>query len=267
MEFTDTQRAMLDGAEGPELRLALETLVRYGEAFGAGRLVPIKSAHFTGSFAISAYSGYYELLDRLVRAGVRDILIVTGGNSSGDFLKLLGNGKQFGLRHINYTYQEGEGGIAHALSLAEYFVGDEKMVVVLGDNIVQEDITPYVRRFDAQPEGARLLLKKVPDPERFGVASFKKGKITGIIEKPKNPKSFHAVIGVYMYDATVFSFIKTLKPSRRGELEITDVNNWYLKKGVLEYDVLKGFWTDAGQFESLPRASVLVARHEGYKAS
>ena len=209
----------------------------------------------------------YYPIETLVRAGVRDILIVTGGNSSGDFLKLLGNGKQFGLKHINYTYQEGEGGIAHALGLAEHFVGEEKMVVVLGDNIVQEDITPHVRRFDEQAEGARLLLKKVPDPERFGVATFTKGKITGIIEKPRAPKSSYAVIGVYMYDATVFSFIKTLKPSRRGELEITDVNNWYLKRGVLEYDLLKGFWTDAGQFESLHRANRLVARQEGYKAT
>lgn len=209
----------------------------------------------------------YYPIETLVRAGVRDILIVTGGNSSGDFLKLLGNGKQFGLKHINYAYQEGEGGIAHALSLAEHFVGDEKMVVVLGDNIIQADITPHVRRFDLQPEGARVLLKKVPDPERFGVATFKKGKITGIAEKPLKPKGPYAVIGLYMYDATVFSFIRTLKPSRRGELEITDVNNWYLKRGRLEYDILNGFWTDAGQFESLHRANRLVARHEGYKAA
>lgn len=209
----------------------------------------------------------YYPIETLVRAGVRDILIVTGGNSSGDFLKLLGNGKQFGLNHISYAYQEGEGGIAHALGLAEHFAGKEKMVVILGDNILQEDIAPYVRRFEKQKEGARLLLKKVPDPERFGVATFKNGKITGILEKPKKPKSSHAVVGVYMYDAKVFGFIKTLKPSRRGELEITDVNNWYLKRGVLEYDLLKGFWSDAGQFESLHRANRLVARREGYKAS
>ena len=209
----------------------------------------------------------YYPIETLVCAGVRDILIVTGGNSSGDFLKLLGNGKQFGLKHINYTYQEGEGGIAHALGLAEHFVGDEKMVVILGDNIIQEDITPYVRRFTEQAEGARLLLKKVPEPERFGVAAFRKDKITGIVEKPKKPKSSYAVTGIYMYDASVFSFIKTLQPSRRGELEITDVNNWYLKRGVLEYDFLKGFWTDAGTFESLHHASTLVARREGYKAS
>ncbi len=153
------------------------------------RLLPLTKV--TNKHLLPVYNKpmIYYPIETLVRAGVRDILIVTGGNSSGDFLKLLGNGKQFGLKHINYTYQEGEGGIAQALGLAEHFVGEEKMVVVLGDNIVQEDITPYVRRFDRQPEGARLLLKKVPDPERFGVATFKQGKITGIIEKPKNPKS------------------------------------------------------------------------------
>ena len=209
----------------------------------------------------------YYPIETLVRAGVRDILVVTGGNSSGDFLKLLGNGKQFGLKHINYTYQEGEGGIAHALGLAEHFVGHEKMVVILGDNIVQDDMTPQVRRFAGQKEGARVLLKKVPNPERFGVATLKNGKITGIIEKPKHPKSSYAVVGIYMYDASVFSFIRTLKPSRRGELEITDVNNGYLKRGVLKYDLLKGYWTDAGTFESLHRANALVARHRGYKAS
>ena len=207
----------------------------------------------------------YYPIETLVRAGIRDILIVTGGNSSGDFLKLLGNGKQFGLKHINYTYQEGEGGIAQALSLAEHFAAGEKMVVILGDNIIQEDITSQIQHFEKQSRGARLLLKKVPDPERFGVATLRKSKITEIIEKPKNPKSAYAVVGIYMYDADVFDFIKTLKPSRRGELEITDVNNWYLKRGVLEYDILKGFWTDAGTFESLYRASSLVAGQEGYK--
>lgn len=205
----------------------------------------------------------YYPIETLVKAGIQDILIVTGGNSSGDFLKLLGNGKQFGLKHINYTYQEGEGGIAQALSLAEHFVAGEKMVVILGDNIIQGDIAIQVRHFEKQSRGARLLLKRVPDPERFGVATLKKTKITEIIEKPKKPKSSYAVVGIYMYDADVFDFIKTLKPSRRGELEITDVNNWYLQRGVLEYDILKGFWTDAGTFESLYRASSLVAKQEG----
>ncbi len=209
----------------------------------------------------------YYPIETLVKAGIRDILVVTGGNSSGDFLKLLGNGKQFGLKHINYTYQEGEGGIAHALSLAEHFVNGEKMVVILGDNIIQEDISPQVRHFERQAEGARLLLKKVPDPERFGVAALRGDKIVRITEKPKKPDSPYAVVGIYLYDAEVFNFIRTLKPSRRGELEITDVNNWYLKRGVLEFDFLKGFWTDAGTFESLHRAGNLVARHAGGSGS
>lgn len=205
----------------------------------------------------------YYPIETLVKAGVRDILVVTGGNSSGDFLKLLGNGKQFGLKHVNYTYQEGEGGIAHALSLAEHFADGEKIVVILGDNIVEADITRSVERFKAQRTGARILLKKVPDPERFGVAVFKGKKVVRIVEKPANPPSSFAVVGVYMYDACVFDFIKTLRPSKRGELEITDVNNWYLRQGCLECDVLQGYWSDAGTFDSLYRANSLVARKEG----
>jgi len=202
-------------------------------------------------------------IETLVRAGIKDLLIVTGGNNAGDFLRLLGNGKQFGLKHINYTYQEGEGGIAHALSLAEHFADGEKIVVILGDNIIEADISALVRRFQKQKEGARLLLKKVTDPERFGVATIKKNKIVEIVEKPRKPKSNFVVVGIYMFDAAVFKFIKTLKPSKRGELEITDVNNWYMKRGLLEHDALKGYWTDAGTFESLHRASRLVAQHEG----
>lgn len=205
----------------------------------------------------------YYPIETLVRAGIRDILIVTGGNSAGDFLRLIGNGKPFGLNHINYAYQEGEGGIAQALSLAEHFVDGEKMAVVLGDNIIEADISATVRKFKAQRHGARLLLKKVADPERFGVAVVKGKKIVEIIEKPKKPKSSYAVVGIYMYDANVFDCIKTLKPSRRGELEITDVNNWYLERGVLEHDLLSGYWTDAGTFESLYRANSLVAKKEG----
>jgi glucose-1-phosphate thymidylyltransferase len=199
-------------------------------------------------------------IETLVRAGIRDILLVTGGNSAGDFLRLLGNGRAFGLQHINYAYQEGEGGIAAALSLAEHFADGEKIVVMLGDNIVEDDITPHVERFARQKRGARLLLKEVADPQRFGVVEFKNEKIKGIAEKPKRPKSRYAVVGIYMYDAALFDLIRTLKPSRRGELEITDVNNLYLKQGLLEYDVLRGFWTDAGTFESLFRASCLVAQ-------
>ena len=199
-------------------------------------------------------------IQTLVQAGVQDILLVTGGNSAGDFLKLLGNGKEFGLSHVNYAYQQGEGGIAHALGLAEHFADNDKIVVILGDNILEDNISESVKRFSKQPSGARILLKKVPDPHRFGVAEFRGKKITKIIEKPRHPKTPYAVVGVYMYDADVFKIVRTLKPSRRGELEITDVNNAYLDRGLLEYDVLKGFWTDAGTFESLHNANCLVAR-------
>lgn len=199
----------------------------------------------------------YYPIQTLAEAGISDIMIVTGGNSSGDFLRLLGNGKEFGLRHVTYAYQEGEGGIAHALSLAEHFADGEKIVIVLGDNIIEDSIKPFVQAFRKQESGARLLLKKVPDPERFGVATIKNNRITDIIEKPKKPVSDYAVVGIYMYDANVFNMIRTLKPSKRGELEITDVNTGYLKKGNLEHDILKGYWTDAGTFESLVRATTL----------
>lgn len=202
----------------------------------------------------------YYPLTTLVRAGVRDIMLVTGGNSAGDFLRLLGNGKEFGLKHIHYTYQEGEGGIAHALALAEHFADGDRVVVILGDNILEENIRPYLERFKKQKRGARLLLKRVNDPERFGVAEVRGKKIVRIIEKPKRPRSPYAVVGLYMYDARVFDVIKKLKPSQRGELEITDVNNDYIRLGQLEYDILKGYWTDAGTFESLFRANVLVRR-------
>ena len=202
----------------------------------------------------------YYPIESLVRAGIRDILLVTGGNSSGDFLRLLGNGRQFGLNHFSYAYQEGEGGIAEALSLAEHFADGDRIVVMLGDNILEDNLTPYVQRFQKQKNGARILLKEVDDPERFGVAEFKKDKIVRIVEKPKHPKSRYAVTGAYMYDADIFKIIKPLKPSKRGELEITDVNNAYLRKKRLQYDILRGYWTDAGTFESLYRASTLVAR-------
>ncbi len=208
----------------------------------------------------------YYPLETLVNAGIRDIMIVTGGNSAGDFLRLLGNGKAFGLKDIHYTYQEGEGGIAQALSLAENFAEGERIVVILGDNIIEEDITPYVKRFARQKSGARLLLKEVHDPERFGVAELQGEKVVKIIEKPKHPKSPYAVVGIYMYDGKVFDMVKALKPSARGELEITDVNNMYLKKNRLEFDILNGYWTDAGTFQSLYRAASLVAnkhQHSG----
>ncbi len=202
-------------------------------------------------------------LQTLVDAGIRDILIVTGGSNAGDFLRLIGNGSAFGLKHVNYTYQKGEGGIAEALGLAEHFAAGDKIVVALGDNILQKGIRPYVEAFRRQEEGARILLKKVPDPERFGVAVFRKGRVTAIEEKPRRPKSDCIVTGIYMYDAQVFDIIKTLKPSRRGELEITDVNNAYIRRGQMACSVLRGWWSDCGTFESLHRASRLVAKQSG----
>lgn len=205
----------------------------------------------------------YYPIQTLVDAGVQDILLVTGGGNAGDFLRLLGNGAAFGLKHINYTYQKGEGGIAAALSLAEHFAEGEPIVVILGDNIFQNSIRRFVGRFAAQSRGARILLKAVPDPERFGVATVKNGQVVAIAEKPKRPASNLIVTGIYMYDSQVFEIIKTLKPSGRGELEITDVNNQYIRMGQLAYDRLPGWWTDCGTFESLHRASRLVARDRG----
>jgi glucose-1-phosphate thymidylyltransferase len=202
----------------------------------------------------------YYPLQALVNAGIRDILIVTGGNSAGDFLRLLGNGKEFGLKHVNYTYQEGEGGIADALKLAEYFSEGQKICVILGDNIIETNIRSAVQAFERQERGAKIMLKEVPDAHRFGVPEIQEGRIVRIEEKPKNPRSNYAVIGIYMYDSQVFPIIKTLKPSGRGELEITDVNTEYLKRGQLTYDLLEGWWTDAGTFDSLLRASNLVAQ-------
>jgi glucose-1-phosphate thymidylyltransferase len=202
----------------------------------------------------------YYPIQALINAGIDDILIVTGGNNAGDFLKLLGNGKEFGLKHINYTYQEGEGGIAQALSLAEFFASGEEICVVLGDNIIEKNIRRAVENFKRQKEGAKILLKEVPDPQRFGVPELKGDRIVRIDEKPKNPKSQYAVIGIYLYDQEVFNLIKTLKPSDRGELEITDVNNQYIEKGLMTWDILEGWWTDAGTFESLLRANQLVAQ-------
>jgi glucose-1-phosphate thymidylyltransferase len=201
----------------------------------------------------------YYPIETLCRAGIRDIMIVTGGSSAGDFLRLLGNGSEFGLKDIHYTYQEGEGGIADALKLCEHFAAGERIVVILGDNIIADDITPFVKRFDEQDSGARILLKAVADPERFGVAELDGDRIVNIEEKPDVPKSQFAVTGIYMYDRRVFDFCRKLKPSRRNELEITDVNNAYIKAGDLFYDVLDGWWTDAGQFESLFHATQLVA--------
>ncbi len=205
----------------------------------------------------------YYPIETLVKTGISDIMIVTGGNSAGDFLRLLGNGAHFGLKDIYYTYQEGEGGIADALKLCEHFAEGHRIAVILGDNIIQGDISPSVRAFEKQESGARILLKKVADPERFGVPELDGDRIVRIEEKPAHPKSSYAVTGVYFYDQRVFDFIRELKPSNRGELEITDVNNAYIDAGTLHYDILEGWWTDAGQFESLYRATQLIAAERG----
>jgi len=198
-------------------------------------------------------------IQTLVNAGIHEILLVTGGKNAGDFLRLLGNGRDFGLKHLNYTYQEGEGGIAEALGLAEYFAGDGPVCVVLGDNIIENDICEAVENFKKQKDGAKILLKEVEDADRFGVAEIRGDRVVGIEEKPKKPKSNYAVVGIYLYDSTVFQKIRRLKPSGRGELEITDVNNFYIDEGKLTYEILDGWWTDAGTFESLLRANNLVA--------
>jgi glucose-1-phosphate thymidylyltransferase len=201
----------------------------------------------------------YYPIQTLVNAGITDIMIVTGGNSAGDFLKLLGNGKAFGLKHINYTYQEGEGGIAEALSLVEHFAAGDPVCVVLGDNIIEGNIAAAVRTYRHQGGGAKIILKRVPDPERFGVPELNGKRVLRIEEKPESPRSEYAVIGIYMYDAEVYDIIRTLKPSGRGELEITDVNNAYIQRDEMTWEELEGWWTDAGTFESLLNASKLVA--------
>src|SRR2546430_11187438 len=198
-------------------------------------------------------------IQTLVNAGITDIMIVTGGNSAGEFLRLLGNGKAFGLKHLNYTYQEGEGGIAAALALVEHFAGGDPICVVLGDNIIEGNIRAAADSYREQKSGAKILLKKVSDPQRFGVPELAGKRVVRIDEKPSQPKSEYAVIGIYMYDARVFEIIRTLRPSGRGELEITDVNNAYIERGEMTWEELEGWWTDAGTFESLLNASNLVA--------
>jgi glucose-1-phosphate thymidylyltransferase len=201
----------------------------------------------------------YYPIQTLVNAGITDIMIVTGGNSAGDFLKLLGNGKAFGLKHLNYTYQEGEGGIAEALALVEHFAAGDSVCVVLGDNIIEGNIADAVESYCKQDGGAKIILKEVPDPERFGVPELDGRQVVRIEEKPSIPKSKYAVIGIYMYDGEVYDIIRTLVPSGRGELEITDVNNAYIARNQMTWEELEGWWTDAGTFESLLRASTLVA--------
>jgi len=201
----------------------------------------------------------YSPIEKLTRIGIEEILIVTGVEHMGDVVGLLGSGREFRCR-FTYKVQDEAGGIAQALGLAENFANGQSVAVILGDNVFQADLTTHARRFVEQGRGARLLLKQVPDPERFGVAEIRDGAVVGIEEKPKTPKSDYAIIGVYFYDAAVYDIIRTLKPSARGELEITDVNNAYVRSGQLGYDILEGWWTDAGTFESLARANDLVQK-------
>ena len=223
------------------------------------RLMPLTAV--TNKHLLPVYNQpmIYYPIQTLINAGITDIMIVTGGNSAGDFLRLLKNGKEFGLKHVNYTYQEGEDGIAAALSLVEDFADGEPICVVLGDNIIENNIRQAARAYRHQGGGAKILLKRVHDPQRFGVPELEGRSVLRIEEKPQQPKSDYAVIGIYMYDAEVFEIIRTLKPSGRGELEITDVNNAYIERGEMTWDELEGWWTDAGTFESLLHASNLVA--------
>jgi glucose-1-phosphate thymidylyltransferase len=224
------------------------------------RLMPLTAV--TNKHLLPVYNRpmIYYPIQTLINAGIKEIMIVTGGNSAGDFLKLLKNGKDFGLTHLDYTYQEDEGGIAAALALAEDFADREPVCVALGDNIIEGNICAAVRSFLHQGNGAKIILKKVPDPQRFGVPVMDGRKILRIEEKPEIPKSEYAVTGLYMYDAEVFDIIRTLVPSGRNELEITDVNNAYIERGVMSWEELGGWWTDAGTFDSLLYASKLVAR-------
>lgn len=201
-------------------------------------------------------------VETMVEAGIQEIMVITGGNNAGEFLRLLGNGRDFGLRHIQFAYQEGEGGIAHALALAEFFADNELLCVILGDNLIEKSIKPYVEKFKQQGRGAKIILKEVPDPQRFGVPRLDGDRVVEIEEKPRVPASKYAVTGIYLYDPRVFEIIHTLKPSARGELEITDVNNQYIRWGEMSYDILDGWWTDAGTIDSLLRASILVAEKE-----
>lgn len=226
------------------------------------RLAPLTKV--TNKHLLSVYHKpmIYYPLELLVEAGITEIMVVTGGNNAGDFLRLLGNGREFGLRHLHYAYQEGEGGIAEALSLAQFFVGEDPICVVLGDNIIENSIRSHVEAYRRHPKGARIFLKEVPDPQRFGVPELEGDQVIKIHEKPAKAPSNYAVTGIYLYDRRVFDIISTLKPSARGELEISDVNNQYIEWGELSYAVLEGWWTDAGTIDSLLKANILVSERE-----
>ncbi|MBN1813451.1 MAG: NTP transferase domain-containing protein [Anaerolineae bacterium] len=228
------------------------------------RLRPLTS--ITNKHLLPVYNKpmIYYPIEMLVEAGIRDILIVTGGTSAGDFLRLIGNGEDFGLSRINYAYQKGEGGIAEALGLAREFIDDDRVIVVLGDNILQHGIKKGVKAFSKQHRGSRIFLKRVDNPREYGIAEIADDKIKSIVEKPQDPPSDLAVIGVYMYPPDVFEIVETLKPSARGELEITDVNNAYIRQDAMEYEIVDGWWLDAGEsHEALLRANLTIARQQG----
>lgn len=227
-------------------------------AGGTGtRLHPLTKVTNKHLLPVGKYPMIYYPIYKLKEVNIKEIFIVTGREHMGDVIELLGSGRDFGLDFV-YKVQDKAGGIAEALGLVENLVKNDRCVVILGDNIFEDDISEFVSKFINQKEGAKILIKKVKDPQRFGVVEFKNGKIISIEEKPLNPKSDYIVTGIYMYDSKVFDIIKTLKPSKRGELEITDVNNVYLKRGQLTYDILKGWWTDAGTFSSLFLSNTLT---------
>ena len=232
------------------------------------RLMPMTRITNKHLLPVDGFPMVYYPLHNLVEAGVRDIMIVTGGNSPGDFLELLHDGSEFGLDHLSFVYQRGAGGIADALALTRNFVGDERVVVMLGDNILGGSIRPFVEAYENQPSGAKVLLKSVPDAERFGVAEVAEdGRVLSIVEKPDEPASDLAVVGVYMLDETVWEIVAGLKPSARGQLEITDVNNAYLERGELTANVLDCEWSDAGTIESLNRAAEVVRASAFWKSA
>jgi len=229
-------------------------------AGGTGsRLMPLTKVTNKHLLPVGQKPMIYYPIEKLTSAGIEEVLIVTGVEHMGDVVGLLGSGKDFGCR-FTYKVQDEAGGIAQALALAENFAGGEPIAVILGDNIFQAGLKPYTEKFAAQEQGAGILLKQVPDPERFGVAELSADKVVSIVEKPEQPKSDYAVVGVYFYDGAVFDIIRTLKPSARGELEITHVNQAYIDKGLMSYDIIEGWWSDAGTFESLNRANELVAK-------
>ncbi len=240
-----------------------------GIVLGGGlgtRLLPLTKV--TNKHLLPVYNKpmIYYPISTIVNTGIKEIMVVTGGANAGDFLRLLGNGKEFGLKDVSYTYQEGEGGIAEALALAEDFADGERILVILGDNIIEKDIIKYRESFEKQKEGAKILLKEVSHPQHFGVPEIDDDKIVGLEEKPKNPKSKYAVTGIYMYDSRVFDIVKTLERSDRGELEITDVNNDYIKQGAMTYDILDGWWIDAGSSpDNLALATQLVIKNGANK--